>query len=47
MNIRLEHIIILALVVFIFFRQTKNEERLCWVDYRGYKYDIKIDRKVH
>lgn len=44
---KIEHIIILALIAFILFRHSANEERLQWIDYRGYKYDIRIDRHVH
>lgn len=47
MNIRLEHIIIILLLVYIFFKETKNEERIQWTDYAGRSWDIRVDRRVH
>jgi len=47
MNVKIEHLIILALILFLLFRTTNNEERLAWTDYRGHDYSVKINRKVH
>jgi len=46
-NIKVEHLIILALIAFILFRSTENEEKLRWTDYRGHDYEVKINRHVH
>ena len=47
MNIKLEHVIIVVLLLLFLYRRTQNEERLQWTDYRGHNYDVRINRDVH
>lgn len=45
-------LVILALIAVIIWllvrkREIQNEQRMRWTDYRGYNYDIAINRSVH